>query len=297
MKSMVSPREQSIVLLSYFAVAILGEGLPPDSIPINCATICGPMVELTSKCSPRSATKNLRFRRLDHNSKGAIVKPQGLQVNEGRASGGGVKGRDFTLIVPAPASFPPTLLIQESTTTKAQQNIQTAHNLPQSAQTTLHLRPFPAAPIPANPAAPPPPPPPPPQPAPGANLPSTSRQPSSHVNQEPSARTSSVPPAKPSLAGGDNDSRAATAGPQPTRSQNRGDQDQDGDDDGDQDNAASTNSPTPDRWNMSQDGEQQCVCLNQSFDVAQVAALCSSCIAIATQLQNSTSLSDSGDLP
>jgi hypothetical protein len=60
----------------------------------------------------------------------------------------------------------------------------------------------------------------------------------------------------------------------------------DGDNDGDDDGAAADNQPAPDQWNMSKDSEQQCVCQNQSFDVPQVAALCSSCIAKANNEQN-----------
>ncbi|KAJ4144522.1 hypothetical protein LMH87_003403 [Akanthomyces muscarius] len=53
---------------------------------------------------------------------------------------------------------------------------------------------------------------------------------------------------------------------------------------------ASTNNGTaPDkdqgRWTMS-NGERDCVCDNKSFNVPSVAALCSSCIAEAEDLQN-----------
>lgn len=65
--------------------------------------------------------------------------------------------------------------------------------------------------------------------------------------------------------------------------------DNDGDGDGDNDGAAADNQPAQDQWKMPQDSEQQCVCQNQSFDVPQVAALCSSCIAMANNEQNGTS--------
>lgn len=65
------------------------------------------------------------------------------------------------------------------------------------------------------------------------------------------------------------------------------------DDDGDGEEADSGGddggSSVPDkdqsRWSMN-NGEKDCVCENNSFDVQQVAALCSSCIAIASNLQN-----------
>ncbi|KAJ6780936.1 hypothetical protein PWT90_09184 [Aphanocladium album] len=273
------PSDTGLLLLSNCAlfVGVLGEALPPDSIPIQCATICGPMVELSSICSGRSGQVKSKFpqnKRQDINGekRNAIserIDPASRQQHEGVE----VKGRDFTVIVPAPTSFPSSLLVQQGTVEPPKQSKIT------------RIRPTQI--LPTQEPVPPPPQPPPkasstPPPAPAAGPAPTRQEPSSNTP------TQSDPDSSNRLT---TDSARGTAtstsrGPHSSMdAMNDGDGDGDGDDQDTNNNTGTKPDKDQGRWTMN-DGEKDCVCNNKSFNVPNVAALCASCIATTEKLQN-----------
>lgn len=273
--------DAGILLFSNWVLiaCVLGEALPPDSIPIQCATICGPMVELSSICSGRSGkVKVASFQNKRRSTMGdkrdAIPQhiDQSTRMPKHQVD---LAERDFTVIVPAPTSFPSTLLQQEGTIE------------PPKESRITHIRPTQILPTqeppPPNPPAPPKasstPPPPAAAPTP------TQQKPPANKSTE-SNRGSPTQSTSDAQRGGA--TSTTSSGPHSSM-----DAMNDSDDDGDQgdDNTNGSGGTTPDkdqgRWTMN-DGEKSCVCDNKSFNVPNVAALCSSCIATAKQLENGT---------
>ncbi|CAM1510857.1 Fc.00g083700.m01.CDS01 [Cosmosporella sp. VM-42] len=224
-----------LAVLSGLAATVTADALPPDDIPIMCATICGPVVELTSICNVQ--WKELRRREFDW----PPVIEERTQDAEARVDDrlekmrqdDQVERRSFSVIVAAPTSFP--------------------YELP--ADTTLDLRPT-STPTPIIPTF---------------------------------YTTSSTNPVSPSLP-----PTTTTASSSAFHSTARV--------------RASTSSPTTvaattssAHWSgnvayqkgqglSSEDTEQACVCLNGSFDVPKVAALCASCIALAGYPENNVNV-------
>ncbi|KAJ3497547.1 hypothetical protein NLG97_g1812 [Lecanicillium saksenae] len=273
------PSDTGILLLSNCAliVGVLGEALPPDSIPIQCATICGPMVELTSICSGRSGkikskSSSNKRRNMNKEKRRAITQQKNAASQHREQQGEGpLQGRDFTVIVPAPTSFPSSLLVQQGTVEP-----------PRESKIT-RIRPTQI--LPTQEPPPPPPPPkasstPPPKPAP-APAPTQKEPPASEPTQSGQGTTNKL--TTESIRG------TATSTTQSPHSSMDTMNDGDGASDGDDEDANNNNGTKPDkdqgRWTMN-NGEKDCVCDNKSFNVPNVAALCSSCIATAKQLQN-----------
>ncbi|KAM3502746.1 hypothetical protein MY11210_008973 [Beauveria gryllotalpidicola] len=285
----MKPLDAGILLFSngVLIAGVLGEALPPESIPIQCASICGPMVELTSICSGRSSQENsapfLNSRRKRANENQNTGADRKQEAKRQPKDGVELAKRNFTVIVPAPTSFPSSLLVQTGTLAPPHQS-----KITQIRPTVI----FPVQEPPPHPSPSPPPPssssapPPPPAvatPAPTQQHPSTSTPTESDVQQNSPSTTG--------LVGG---SVSPTTSRRPQSSvdaTNDGDEgnDDDGSDDGDDHNHTNSSGAKPDKnedgWVM-EDGEEECVCENKSFNVARVAALCSSCIATASEQQN-----------
>ncbi|EJP66033.1 uncharacterized protein BBA_05004 [Beauveria bassiana ARSEF 2860] len=287
----MKPTDAGILILSngVLIAGVLGEALPPESIPIQCATICGPMVELTSVCSGGNSQENSasflnsrRKRANENQNTGADgkEKPQRQPKN-----GVELGKRNFTVIVPAPTSFPPSLLVQQGTMDSPRQSKLT------------QIRPTIIYPV-QEPPPHPPPSPPPPSSSSSSSAPPPPVATSAPTLQHPSTSTSTesdVPQDSHSMTELISESVSPTTSSHPRSSgdaSNDGDEGDDGDgDNGDDDGDDHTNSSgaQPDKnedgWTM-KDGEEECVCENKSFNVARVAALCSSCIATASEQQN-----------
>ncbi|EGX97025.1 hypothetical protein CCM_01684 [Cordyceps militaris CM01] len=275
----MKPSDTGVLLLSHGALiaGVLAEALPPQGIPIQCATICGPMVELSAICSGGRG----RGREIVLAGKRRDVAPEKRPVAAHRKEtaarqpndGPDIAERAFTIIVPAPTSFPSSLLVQEGTL-----------DPPKESKTT-HIRPTQIFPTLVTPLLPSPPSTssllPPPPPAAITALPGTPTDPSNDDSTiSPPTTEPTEEAAGPTTSRGPHSSMDATT---------------EGDDGGDGDGEPATpnNSTQPDkdqgRWTMNT-GEEDCVCLNKSFNVPEVAALCASCIAGADQEQNDMSV-------
>ncbi|KAF4971226.1 hypothetical protein FSARC_1948 [Fusarium sarcochroum] len=188
--------------------------LPLDDIPLMCVTICGPIVELTSKCDIHGNHLAKRQPQAPWVPKLAVEPPETDPLRFDRRDDE-LHKRSFSIIRAAPTSFP-----QQIATTESE------------------------------------------------SLSSTSSVDSDRVTDRSTTRTTTAS----SLI-------RSTTQARPTRSTS-----------GDRSMAASGTS-----WGTSQqtgsspaegDPEQECVCLNKSFDVAKVAALCQDCIVVDGHKQN-----------
>ncbi|KAK7424802.1 hypothetical protein QQZ08_008431 [Neonectria magnoliae] len=229
--------QASLALISGLMAAVAADALPPEDIPLQCITICGPIVELTTDC-------NVHYRRLRKRNpddlarrewvpKLAVEPPEAdapLQARDG--SGEAVESfekRSFSVIVAAPTSFPFAL----------------------TATTVLDLRPTSTL-TRINPVVE--------QSSPTSTLPkrTTTSNPASTTTTTISFTTSIVNSAVPKSISDDSQS--------PTTSSWGWDKD--------------LQEPQGKMYSQGS-AEEDCVCLNESFDVAKVAALCASCIAVA----------------
>ncbi|KAF4981282.1 hypothetical protein FZEAL_2908 [Fusarium zealandicum] len=198
------------------AAIVTADVLPPDDIPLMCVTICGPIVELTSKCDIHG--QKLTKRGLAWVQKLAVEPPEmgPLRVEPRQEA----EKRSFSIIRAAPTSFPPeaeaaaTVPSDPSSTTRSSRITAVAD---QSSPLTTTLASTSGTQI----------------------LPRTTRA-SLGVTDTATSRTG--------------------------REHNYSKQ---------SDSSYSHNDP-----------EQECVCLNTSFDVAKVAALCHGCIIVDGHKRN-----------
>ncbi|KAJ4174571.1 hypothetical protein NW754_004990 [Fusarium falciforme] len=92
-------------VFSGLVAIVTADVLPPDDIPLMCVTICGPIVELTSKCDVHG--ERLLKRTTPWVPKLAVEPPEEEVVQvEPRQDGEGVEKRSFSIIRAAPTSFP-----------------------------------------------------------------------------------------------------------------------------------------------------------------------------------------------
>ncbi|TQV94132.1 hypothetical protein IF1G_07011 [Cordyceps javanica] len=293
--------DAGILLLSNGALmaGVLAEALPPDSIPIQCATICGPIVELSSICSGSRGRGGgnggsiLARRRNPMNQDLHVAADRRDKVARVPHDGANVVERDFTVIVPAPTSFPASLLQPEETASPPQQSKLTRIYPTQVLPTQKSQSNTP-------PSSPPPPPPPPPLPPPSST---SLRPPPPPPTASPASSQQHPSPSTPT-GNGDEEGEGPTTRPTtgtsatPTTSHRpRSSMDAMTDDDGDDGweetgsdqgtNGGNVTKPDQDqgRWTANS-GEEDCVCQNKSFNVPNIAALCASCIAGANQVQN-----------
>lgn len=238
-----------------FAVAA-GEALPPDAVPVMCAAICGPIVELSSMCSPKRSLGNIGSNRLDREAHPKQArKHDGERVEESEK----IEKR-FSVIVPAPTTFPPDLLVDQYPLAS-----------PPMSETSV---------LPSQSPAPIPPPTysPPAQPPPVSALPTT-------ADNLPWSNAQAGPPSPTPSTTSNIHSSVSSVGTKtgtkpPTTSSHHtsttptiiGSNGKDGDE--------------TRGWGETENAEEECVCLNHSFNVAEIAGLCASCISMIADTQN-----------
>lgn len=244
--------QAGLAILTGLAAIVTADSLPPEDIPLQCATICGPIVELTSICDVHR--KRLRKRKVDKPvprdwAPKLAVEPlkaagQQQQSQNKQKKQAGEK-RSFSVIVAAPTSFPPELLASATTTSEA---------APSSSSSTRTIR-----------------------------ATSRSTQPPTEVSTTSSSSTN---PRSTSSSTATSRQSVTTSAPRadaslPSTSFST---------------AASRTTSTDgydDVWSQKGQGnsmdsaEEQCVCLNDSFDVEKVAGLCASCIQMAGYTESS----------
>ncbi|KAM5354291.1 hypothetical protein ACJ41O_000941 [Fusarium nematophilum] len=97
-------------VLTGLAAIVTADMLPPDDIPLMCVTICGPIVELTSKCDvhgQRLAKRNLEGAWVP---KLAVEPPETEPLRVEARDQNDLEKRSFSIIRAAPTSFPPDLV-------------------------------------------------------------------------------------------------------------------------------------------------------------------------------------------
>ncbi|KAK0390099.1 hypothetical protein NLU13_3672 [Sarocladium strictum] len=256
----MKPTTAGVAVWSGLAAVVAADALPVDSIPLQCVRICGPIVELTSVCNTNVEARRraLKRRRVDD----ATAEIRGPRVSYGRTREHECNGsrckeenkavnlekKAFSVIIQAPTSFPPDLL-----------------DLTEETATARPTRIFPivettsAVPTANNP-------PPPPTDDTDANGNgddgdddgddgepeiSSTAAPAPSTSTSTSTRTTASR-SKTSVADASATSTRTAAG-------------------------AETDAEQAEWW-MPDDAEEQCVCLNNSFDVARLTALCASCV-------------------
>ncbi|KAF4459452.1 hypothetical protein FALBO_13779 [Fusarium albosuccineum] len=138
-------------VFSGLAAIVTADVLPLDDIPLMCVTICGPIVELTSKCDIHG--QRLAKRELDAPwvPKLAVEPPEtdpfGVEPREEASYGNELEKRSFSIIRAAPTSFPFELTATEpveeqpstSTSTSSSTNVESVAD--QTSRTsTLNTR-------------------------------------------------------------------------------------------------------------------------------------------------------------
>ncbi|PTB65668.1 hypothetical protein BBK36DRAFT_1121056 [Trichoderma citrinoviride] len=235
---------------------VAGEALPPDAIPVKCAAICGPIVELSSMCSPKRSLGDLDSRSLNPREPARHARRHdGKRVEEEER-----REKRFSVIIPAPTTFPPDLVA--------------GSYVPASSPAAWEAPAAPAQP-PAQNYAPPTQPQPTPAPAPALPTTSNSLTPTPPPVAPPSPTPSSVRP--PTVSVGTKKQMTvlptSTSGHRtsstPAKTVSGG----------------SIGEMTNGREEM-ENAEEKCVCQNTSFNVAEIAGLCASCIGMIADTQN-----------
>lgn len=199
-------REAAIYGLLSVAVA---DVLPVDDIPLMCVTICGPIVELTSKCDVHGQRMSKRQVDSEWVPKLAVEPPA-------------LDKRSFSIIRAAPTSFPPEFTPEESTTTSlSSSTTEETWNVVEEPSTSVSTK---------------------------KRTTMASMLMDTTTAVQTAVSTSKEQSQKPSGTWG---------------------------------SSLQTHTPTEG------DPERECVCLNKSFDVAKVAALCQDCIVVDGHKQNS----------
>lgn len=247
------------VFFALFA-SVAADALPPDAVPVMCAAICGPIVELSSMCSPKRSLGGLGGSRLD--------REEHHRQHMKRHGGGYVEEkenakREFIIIVPAPTTFPPGLLDSPSP-------------LPLSPTSALPLPPVSPFQSPSSSYIPPP-----------ASIQPVRASPTSPTtsNYLPPTTSREVPPPTPPTVSSAHPLTSSVVIMSGTTSSHHkstlptiiGSDGTDGGETG--------------GWGVTEDAEEKCVCLNDSFNVAEIAGLCASCISMNADTQNSESSS------
>ncbi|KAI8717448.1 hypothetical protein NCS52_00820700 [Fusarium sp. LHS14.1] len=211
-------------VLSGLVAIVTADVLPPDDIPLMCVTICGPIVELTSKCDVHGQrllkrttpwVPKLAVEPLEEVEEPVLVEP--------RQDGEGLEKRSFSIIRAAPTSFPFELtatapLEEAQPSTSSMWSVETAADQvatlsTRTSTTTSSSR----------------------------STTTTVSLPTRSVLHETVATTSSA-----GWSGGEQTGQLYSH----------------------------------------KDPEQECVCNNESFDVAKIAALCHDCIVVDGHKQN-----------
>ncbi|KAL7955788.1 hypothetical protein V8C34DRAFT_326925 [Trichoderma compactum] len=236
------------ILFVLFAIAA-GEALPPNAVPVMCAAICGPIVELSSMCSPK---RSLEGSQNDHFDLRAHLR-QARRQNENQYGERDQIKKRFSVIVSAPTTFPPDLL--------AGQYPPASSPIPEIS-TPLSQSP---APVPPRYYSPP------------THSTTLNYLPPSTPQPELQYLTSSTvwniqPPSIPTTT---RTAKIATTTSKHQTSLRPTIIDSSGDDGG-----------LTGGWGEMENAEEKCVCSNTSFNVAEIAGLCSSCISMKADTQN-----------
>ncbi|KAL6863614.1 hypothetical protein J3F83DRAFT_197687 [Trichoderma novae-zelandiae] len=244
------------ILYVLFAVAA-GEALPPNAVPVMCAAICGPIVELSSMCSPKRSLGGPGDSSLSLRAHPKHVRKQDRKrVGEDER-----RERRFSVIVPAPTTFPPDQVAGPYVSASPPTSWETpaAPAQPPAQNYAPPTQPQPApAPAPAQPTTPNNLPATPPPTAPASTTPSSVQQPTASMG---SKKETAVLPTT---------TFKHQTSHMPTKTASDGD-----------------NGDISDgREEMVENAEERCVCLNTSFNVAEIAGLCASCIGMIADTQN-----------
>ncbi|KAJ4316243.1 hypothetical protein N0V84_007953 [Fusarium piperis] len=224
-------------VLSGLVALVTADVLPPDDIPLMCVTICGPIVELTSKCDVHG--QRLLKRTTPWVPKLAVEPPEEeiVQIeprqDEDDGDGRGMEKRSFSIIRAAPTSFPfeltATAPLEEqpstSTSTSSMWSVETAADQVATLSTRTSTT---------------------------TSFSSSSR----------STTTVPVPTTRSVL----HETVPATS------------------------SAGWSGGEQTGQLYSHKDPEQECVCNNESFDVAKIAALCHDCIVVDGHKQNNMNL-------
>lgn len=249
-------------LFVLFAIAA-GEALPPNAVPVMCAAICGPIVELSSMCSPK---RSLEGSESDHLDLRARLR-QARRQNENQFSERDRIEKRFSVIVPAPTTFPPDLLAgQYPSASSPIPDISTPWSQSPASVPPQYYSP----PAQSPPAA---------APAPAPALPTTPNYLLPSTPQPvPQSLTSSTtwsvqPPSTPATTRTAKSASTTSKHQTSMRPTIIGSSGDDGDLTG--------------GWGETETPEEKCVCSNNSFNVAEIAGLCASCISMKADTQNS----------
>lgn len=251
---------------------VAAEALPPNSIPAMCVAICGPIVELSSMCSPKRSLGNFesdlygeahhpkRAERLDGRH---IEKHFTVIVAEPTSLPSGLLGLLHSLFPPEPSAspLPPAPWPQSSLSSSPILPSETPASTPPLPNNYLTMRPS-VQPLPttsSNPiltdtAAP--------RPTPTPSITSNARPTMSSASIKKgmktpdlatvsTATTSQHQSMMPTVLGLDGDTGGETSG-----------------------------------WGVTENAEEQCVCSNESFNVAEITGLCASCVNMVANSQN-----------
>lgn len=252
--------------LSALLAVIEANELPPQSIPVQCATICGPIVELTALCSKKRSVPLNKPRLKRHMEQPRALEPLPyLQRDTYKHK------RVFVTLVPPP----PAVSVPQS----QQPTPQPASHPPPVSQSPKQPPPPPASPPPPSPpvsqTTQQKPPPPPPQPAP-PEPPAQTSQASKPKEKGPVEQSTSS--ARASRSGG---TETAAMSPVPSM---KGGTSMSGMVEG-----SGGSSPEMDSSKGPESNEEICVCENRSFDVATLTGLCASCVASKSKLHDAAS--------
>jgi hypothetical protein len=251
----MKPSATGVAVFSGLAAVVAADTLPVDSIPLQCIKVCGPVVELTSVCDT-----NVDLRRMALKRRKVEAGVRGPRLHYKRECTGGkcrndANKRQFSVIRQAPTSFPPELV-----------------DVPEETAAARPTRIFPV--IETTTAAPSTSQKPPPPPTDDTNTDDDADD----VEEDDGPAPSTSGPTKTvsstivsSTTGG-----TATAVADESATSSAAVAEDDGQD--------------ADDWWMPDGAEEQCVCMNTSFDVARLTALCASCVDQTGDVTNSASL-------
>ncbi|EHK44856.1 hypothetical protein TRIATDRAFT_318430 [Trichoderma atroviride IMI 206040] len=251
---------------------VAAEALPPNSIPAMCVAICGPIVELSSMCSPKRSLGGF-----ESDLNGEAQHPKRAERLDGRRI-----EKHLTVIIAAPTSFPSGLL-------------GLLHSLfpPEPSALSLPPAPWPHSSLSSSPILPP------------ATPASTPPLPNNYLTMRPSVQP--LPTTSSNLLSTDTTvpypapTPTITSNAWPTTSTASVKKGMKTPDLATVSTAAASqhNSMMPtvlgldgdaggetSGWGMTENAEEQCVCSNESFNVAEITGLCASCVNMIANSQN-----------
>lgn len=257
----MKPTTTGVAVFSGLAAVVAADALPMDSIPLQCVKVCGPIVELTSICNTNIDARRRALKRRKVDGVAAGVRGPRLhysRTRENECNGGRCakekkavdpEKRQFSVIRQAPTSFPPELIALPEETVAARPT-----RIFLSIETTS------AVPTSANP---------PPPPTDDTNT--NDGNADDDVDPEDDAEDDAPAPSTTIATIDQTATAIADASATSTGAAVGADAESDAEE-----------------WWMPDDAEEQCVCMNDSFDVGRLTALCASCVDQTGDPTNST---------